>query len=74
MSTDTPGTGGVDPQHARPDDTTIAADLEGTQDTEDTAPTPGSDNDGAEVGYTPPSETADGGDGTASGSDDPVSD
>ncbi len=52
MSTDTPG-----------EATTPAAtqDSQGTQD--DTQPTPGSDNDGAEAGYTPPS-----------GSDDPVSD
>ena len=50
MSTDTPG----DAAPTGP---------QSTQDPEDTEPTPGSDGDGAEAGYTPPS-----------GSDDPVSD
>jgi hypothetical protein len=54
VSTDTPGTTpGDDP----------VPDTSGTDDTESTEPTPGSDNDGAEAGYTPPA-----------GSDDPVSD
>ena len=53
MSTDTPpDEGGTRPQGA-PD----------AEHEESTEPTPGSDNDGAEAGYTPPS-----------GSDDPVSD
>lgn len=39
------------------------ADSDRGTDPDNTDPTPGSDNDGAEAGYTPPS-----------GSDDPVSD
>ena len=54
MSTETPGEAGT---AATPD----AGD--GTSTDENAEPTPGSDNDGAEGGYTPPA-----------GSDDPVSD
>ena len=52
MSTDTPPDSGTGPEG------TPEADRD-----ESTEPTPGSDNDGAEAGYTPPSA-----------SDDPVSD
>ncbi len=54
MSTQTPDEAGT---AATPGDTT------GTETDENAEPTPGSDNDGAEGGYTPPA-----------GSDDPVSD
>ena len=46
-----------------PAGTTGDRDVEDSAGTEGTEPTPGSDNDGAEPGYTPPA-----------GSDDPVSD
>ena len=54
MSTDD-ATGGQVPPAGSEGDTTDAAASSGGDEAE---PTPGSDNDGAEAGYTPPSQTA----------------
>ncbi len=54
MSTDTPQPGGMSSASGADDADTRTADPENTE------PTPGSDNDGAEAGYTPPSGTGSG--------------
>jgi hypothetical protein len=61
MSTDQPGTPGPDEDPALHADLPADAASSGTLP-EDAEPTPGSDNDGAEAGYTSPS-AVDGSDG-----------
>ncbi|WNB84385.1 hypothetical protein [Cellulomonas sp. ATA003] len=55
MSTDTPDDAGTTREQDLPADAASRGEL--PADPENTDPTPGSDNDGIEPGYTPPSGT-----------------
>lgn len=54
MTTDPTTRGGPEREHPDPDAPQVPHAPDGFEDEE---PTPGSDGDGAEAGYTPPSET-----------------